>query len=838
MVPKRLMIFQLLALLIACPLVMGQPTSNQPAAKSKKPQANQPDKQKKAAASERQGIEFFEKKIRPVLANQCYECHSAKAESAEGGLVLDSREGIRRGGESGHAVVPGNLDESLILTALRHEDLQMPPEEKLSDQVIADFVRWIEMGAPDPREATAPLIRREIDFDEARQFWAFQPIASPQPPKSSAWARGDIDRFIEHQLQEAKLRPAADAQPHVLVRRIYFDLIGLPPTPEQVAQYVADPSPQATAELIDRLLDSPQFGERWGRHWLDVVRYAESTGMERNFTYPYAWRYRDYVISSFNEDKPFDQFCVEQIAGDLMPAKDPSQRRQQLIATGMLAIGTKSLNETNREKFAMDVVDEQIDVTTQAFLGMTAACARCHDHKFDPIPTKEYYALAGIFRSTTTLFGTGGNGNRNAGKLLAIAKDDSLVQVAPAGGNKRNQNNVKKFNNQLRAARKRLQQLQNAKKKNETQIARLEAQIKRLQRQIKQNKAPAAAAKTPDGALLVMAVQDGNASDTEVRIRGEANQRGDSVPRGFLTIATMHDPASIPEDGSGRMQLAEWMVDSSNPLTARVAVNRIWQHLLGQGIVPTVNNFGMSGERPSHPELLDYLAHDFQDNGWSFKHTIRQIMNSRVYQLSSSSSEKVEAVDPANRLFSHANQRRLEAEAIRDSLLFVSGELDLNPATGSIVEKVGNGNVGRTIQPNRLSTTDNKRSVYLPIVRGVVPEFLSVFDFPDPSIIFGAREVTTVPTQALYMMNSEFVLERSTKFAQRLLEQSELDQQQRIQTAFQWALGRQPTDVEANRLAKFIDSMCGEDADSEAREMAWASACQVLFASSEFRYVN
>ncbi|MDP6060650.1 MAG: PSD1 and planctomycete cytochrome C domain-containing protein, partial [Pirellulaceae bacterium] len=625
-------------------------------------------------------------------------------------MLLDTRESTRKGGESGHAVVPGNLKESLLINALRFEDFEMPPDEPLPESVIADFEKWIKLGAPDPREGKMPVVRKELDIEKAREFWSFSPIRKSSPPKieKKSWPRTDIDRFVLARLESKGLEPNMDADPRVLVRRVYFDLIGLPPTPEQVNEFIGDPSAAALEQLIDRLLDSPQFGARWGRHWLDVVRYGESTGMERNFTFPYAWRYRDYVIQSLNKDKPFDRFIAEQVAGDLLPADNNDQRNEQLIATGVLAIGTKSLNETNREKFVMDVVDEQIDVTTQAFMAFTVSCARCHDHKFDPIPNEDYYSLAGIFRSTETFYGTGKlNGNRQQGKLLALGPKD-VKPVATGGATGRKGNTTKKLANQLKAAQRRLQQLRKQASKNDAAAKRAtnaEAQVKKLQAQIRKSKRDAEAQTAkPDPAttVLVMAVQDAaDPSDTALRIRGEANERGDTIPRGFLTILTPEKAPEIESDTSGRLQYAQWITRPHNPLTSRVAVNRIWMHLFGRGIVATVNNFGATGERPTHPELLDNLAIEFVENGWSVKQLIRTVMNSRVYQLAGVSNAKAEEVDPDNNLLWRMNQRRLEVEAIRDSILMASGELDLSPGKGSIVESIGDGDIGRNLRPDQ-----------------------------------------------------------------------------------------------------------------------------------------
>ncbi len=406
------------------------------------------------AVDTREQEAFFETKIRPVLVEHCYECHSASSKEPKGGLLLDTREGIRLGGETGHAVVPGELEDSLILSAMRYEDFEMPPEEKLPDSVIADFERWIRMGAHDPRDGKSAMIRRDIDFDRARQFWSFQPISKPSVPmvEDADWLKSDIDAFVLSPLESKNIKPVDDATSHDLARRIYFDLIGMPPSPQQLDDFaaaMAQNADQAIETLVDSLLGSRHFGERWGRHWLDVVRYAESTGMERNGTFTRAWHYRDYVIDAFNSDTPYDQFIRQQIAGDLLPFESHPQRDRQLIATGMLALGPKSLNEPQKEKFQMDVVDEQIDVVSRAFLGLTASCVRCHDHKFDPIPQNEYYSLAGIFTSTETLYGTAKtNGNRNPGRLLAIAGDK--VMPAAVGGGAAGAGEEKKYRNQLK----------------------------------------------------------------------------------------------------------------------------------------------------------------------------------------------------------------------------------------------------------------------------------------------------------------------------------------------------------------------------------------------------
>jgi hypothetical protein len=801
------------------------------------------------AADEKAGIDFFEKHIRPVLVSKCYECHSSSSKEPKGNFLLDTREGIRMGGDSGAVVVPGELADSVLLEAIRWEGLEMPPEEQLPPETIAKFEQWIRMGAQDPRDGKAALIRRDIDFEKARNFWAFRAIANPQPPTvDSDWPRTEIDRFVARKQAERDVQPVKEASTQTLARRIYFDLVGLPPTPEQLSEFerrAEEGLADAVEKTVDELLASPHFGERWGRHWMDVVRYGESTGMERNATFPYAWRYRDWIIQAFNDNKPYDRFIKEQVAGDLLPHESPEQRRGQMLATAFLAIGPKSLNETNDEAFLMDVVDEQIDVTTRAFIGLTASCARCHDHKFDPVPQKEYYALAGIFRSTDTFYGTdASNGNRNPSRLLSVAADGTVSQIATKGTGKGSSAGA--IQKRLKAERAKLKRFETQLKKNpkakniSIQMKKSEDRVQQLKNRIKDQQAQAVT--TNDGHQTMAVLDAASPDDTQLRIRGEANDKGDTVERGFLTIGSVGHIPELDPSTSGRLALAEWLTQEDNPLTARVAVNRIWQHLFGRGLVATVDNFGANGDRPTHPELLDWLASDFKANGWSIKHTIRRIMTSRVYRLGSKRNSNAEAVDPANHLLWRANHRRLEAESIRDAMLVVSGLLDAEPGNGSVVMTAGNGIIGRNLQPDRLATSDTKRSVYLPIVRGYVPEILKVFDFPEPSMIYGTRDVTTVATQALYMMNSDFVTAQAEAFAERLLGEEDRSETSRVDRAWQMALARLPSEKERNEALSFIEQTSESFATSETENdrltKAWTSLAQSLFASAEFRYVE
>ncbi len=764
---------------------------------------------------------------------ECYECHSATAKEIKAGLTLDTRDGLRTGGDTGPAIVPGRPGQSLMIKALKHVDPErgMPPTKKLPAEVVADFERWISLGAPDPRDgAAAKAAKYEIDIEKGRQFWSFQPPKKAAVPtvKDAAWPRSDIDRYLLAALEAKGLQPVADAGPHTLVRRLYFDLIGLPPTPEQVesfvSQYGADPQ-AALAAAVDALLASPQFGERWGRHWLDVARYAESSGRAANFAYPHAWRYRDYVIGAFNADKPYDQFIREQLAGDLLSAKDDVQKAEFLVATGFLAVGPKAHDERNPRQFQMDVADEQIDATFQAFQGLTVACARCHDHKFDPFPQKDYYALAGIFRSTETCYGTIRVIQSNhPSPLITLPKDaDVTMPLEPLTAERRT--GIEK---QIQDVRDQMSNITGQ----DGFIRRifLQSRVSTLRSQLDLYEADG----TPKP--LAMGVRERRgASDSPVYNRGELNEPGETVRRGFPQVLTKNQPY-IGRGGSGRRELADWIASKDNPLTARVMANRVWLHLIGRGIVPTPDNFGASGLPPSHPALLDHLAQSFVENGWSVKKLIRSIVLSRAYQLSSQMDEKNFEADPDNVLVWRMPQRRLEAEALRDTMLALSGQLDLTPPKGSSVARGGEGNAsfrfrGRPGAGGDAAAAETHRTVYSAIVRDGLPETLTLFDFPDPSLIIGERATTTVPAQSLYLMNNPFVIRQAEALADRLLAGSG-DDAARVMRVYQLCYSRQPSSREVAAAQQFV----ADYGRRQPRRATWGALCQAMFASAEFAH--
>ncbi|MCP4189206.1 MAG: DUF1553 domain-containing protein [Planctomycetaceae bacterium] len=1051
--------------------------------------------------------EFFESRIRPLLATHCWDCHSV--DNAESDLRLDDRDAMIRGGTRGAAIDPGKPETSLLVHAIRHsERLQMPPKSKLGASQIADLVQWIKLGAPWPNHSpkAADAGQTPVDYqltDADQEFWAFRPPIEPSLPKvdDPTWVQSPIDRFILAGLESRQLRPSVITNKRKLIRRATFDLLGLPPRPEEVADFLSDNRPGAFARLVDRLLSSPRYGERWGRHWLDVARYADSNGLDENLAFGNAYRYRDYVIRSLNADKSFDRFVVEQIAGDLLETSQLSAPFDPIIATGFLSLGAKMLAEDDPVKMEMDIIDEQVDTIGRAFIGLTLGCARCHDHKFDPIPITDYYSIAGIFKSTKTMehFNVVAKwqehelatqhyleqkslhdqqvtrlqvdmdhqvnlANEKTIKLakkhlgdylLAAARLEiihrHLDQVTPFGKDtKSSENDALKIDEQALPANHLLLEAEDFKRGNlrkdsdnygpsigvlvnqgqrpnkveyeieiesaawyqlELRYAALESRPCLLTINDKHFELPIAAQVTggwyPDHqawhaeALIylragknVLRLEQPNAfphidklllipipsdeiidispinpayqvipdlvaqwrqylkksstqsapispllqwpdtvtdlqswatayrdkirvwqSTTEstpahadspewqallddpqgpfampaelmpfypepsqqavkaardrlqetkktapaipaamgvseveqpenlrVHLRGSHLTLGRETPRRFLRVIPSTHKFRIPENQSGRLQLAAWLTDPSHPLTARVIVNRLWQWHFGQGLVASPNNFGRLGQRPSHPDLLDWLALQLIKSKWSIKTMHRLMMNSATYQMSSQTNQSATEKDPENRLLSQFNLRRLEAEEVRDSVLAVSGNLDfamggthLTTANRAYVTSTAN------VSPKVYDT--HSRSVYLPVVRSALYEVLQSFDFPDPSVTTGKRQSTTVAPQALFMMNSDLVAQQAAQLARNLLQQKTNNDRARIDTAYALLYSRPPNEAEIDSALHFIERYLDHLSDSQldtttAKTRAWQSLCRALMSANEFIFVE
>jgi hypothetical protein len=753
-----------------------------------------------AQLPEAQQLAFFESKIRPVLVEHCYKCHSSTSQKLKANLKLDSRADMLKGGDSGPAIVPNDPHKSRLIEAIgyKNDELQMPPKGKLPDAVVQDFQSWIKMGAPWPAEkvvaAPAKGSAKSLDYDKIRrEHWAYQPITSPNLPqvKTSNWPRTDIDRFILTKLEEKDLSAAKPASPEVLVRRVYYDLIGLPPTIQELDEFLNDKSSDRVEKLVDRLLASPRFGERWGRHWLDIARYADSTGGSRSALIHEAWRYRDYVIGAFNRDKPFNHFIREQIAGDLMATEDDAQKREHLIATGYLGIGPKNLDNTDKDALRMDVVDEQIEAVSRGILAVSVACARCHDHKFDPIPTADYYALAGIFRSTYSFVNPG---NVSLTFLKPLPGLDTQAEAR-----KEHEKQVKTLTDQIAKLKK--------EKADAAQIKKLESQLADLKK------------KAPPAPPQCVAVEDQKkVEDVFICIRGNVHSPGPIVPRGFLSVVNVADVPTINPKQSGRLELADWLTRPDHPLTTRVIVNRVWHHLVGFGLVRTTDDFGTTGESPSHRELLDHLATTFVADGWSIKRLIRRVILSQTYQMSSETNPAAAKVDPENRLLWRMNRKRLDAESLRDSILQISGQLD--PAAG-----------GPSIRGDDEFTykfETNRRTVYVPVFRYKLHEIFEIFDFADPNLVIGQRSSSTLATQALFLMNSPFIIEQSRRAGDALIKQPGLSDDQRLDFAYRQVLLRAPTPREREVSLQYLSQNPND----------WAAVYQVLFSCLDFRYLN
>lgn len=900
------------------------------------------------SSSNSQKLEFFENHIRPFLIEHCIECHSTA--DPNGGLRLDSRSGWMAGGDSGSAIEPGDAYHSRLITAIRYDDpnLQMPPSGPLPKAEVKLLEQWIADGAFDPRELAAenPSAQKRptgMSPDEGRQFWSFQPVQQPTVPDLQAdpWIRNPIDAFVREQTNSNNLTPAPESDRSTQIRRITYNLIGLPPTPAQLTAFLADTRPDAYERLVDALLDSPQYGERWGRHWLDVARYADSNGLDENLAFGTAWRYRDYVINSFNSDKPFDQFIVEQIAGDLLPTINQETK----TATGFLVLGAKVLAEPDREKLTMDTIDEQVDTVGKAFLGLTLGCARCHDHKFDPILQSDYYALAVIFKSTKTFGDTNFGAIKhwhehpfateaerqeiaqvkneiaakkaaaNSFKSQAMAKVRTTAQanaanylaasaLIPAGASLVEVSKVADqfqlhprilhhcrthldFNrgqpffaqwHQLIEAAYSPEQLQTHYSEIFSQAKATEGKPQAANKSSDANLSDAqldlvqhawnalndasgflAVPPQPEFALDLETLEqyytlleearifESSAPDLPsamgvseaqtltslpIHIRGSHRNLGEPIERRFPKVfdGSISTPV-FPRHQSGRLELANWIASTSNPLTARVIVNRVWRWHFGTGLVETTENFGVMGDAPSHPRLLDWLAHHFMESGWSIKHLHRLILNSSTYRQSSLHplDGQQSQIDPENKTLWKFPLQRLDAEQIRDAILFSGNRLDQS-TFGKTVPLRNRQFVFDHTSIDHTRYESLRRAIYLPVIRNNVYTFFEQFDFPDPTTPTGNRHATVVAPQALLLLNDNLVVDAAEDFATRVCRDAK-SQEDRIGLAYEIAFSRPPTAAELDTAKDFIG-----DATDDSH--AWSLFCHGLLASNEFIYLR
>jgi len=774
-------------------------------------------------------LAFFEQKIRPLLINRCYECHSAESTELGGGLLLDSQRGLLVGGDNGLPVLPNSPEQSTLLKAVSYSEasLQMPPDAQLSQDEVADLRHWISMGAPDPRnEDTVAKYRKltAIDWDDARDFWSLQPITKPKVPLVSqeGWASNPIDQFILSSMESHELEPVGTSGRETLIRRATYDLTGLPPTPEEIDVFVNDELPDAYPQLVDRLLASNHYGERWGRYWLDLVRYSDTAGDNSDFPIPQMVLYRDWVIRAFNRDLPYDQFVRQQLAGDLISSTSVEDKYEKLIATGYIA---------NSRRFGSRVddypqhltIEDTIDNVGRVFLGATINCARCHDHKFDPFTAADYYALYGIFSSTQYPW-PGIELEQKQRDLIPLADESTVFEAMKS---------------------RRIEQL------------RLDGIVQDLERQLNgagkdtpawnildtqfndAKKVAEAHAKSSLPFDNAYAVCDANQiQDAAIQLKGNPLKLGETIPRRFLSVLG-GQPLEKENFSSGRLQLADWIMDATNPLATRVIVNRVWLSHFGKGLVPTPNDFGRQGQRPSHPELLNWLAISFRESGYSIKVLHKQIMLSSVYQTASQTNGFSTESDPTNVWLSSFPRRRLDAESIRDTLLMLGGTLNLAPGGSHPFPPQSDWKFTQH-NPFKATYESDHRSVYLMTQRTQRHPFLAIFDGPDPSVSTPQRLTSTTPIQSLYFLNDPTVHNQAARFASRILASGE-DDRSRIRFAFRHAIGRDASENEAKQLIEFIrisKSLPVNAGSDLAIKGPWEAIVRVIFRLNEFVYVD
>lgn len=752
---------------------------------------------------------FFEKKIRPVLVEHCYKCHSLESGKEKGGLLLDSKEAMLRGGDSGPAIVPNEVEKSLLIEAIRYTnvDLQMPEKKQLSKEIVADFEVWVQTGAFDPRvgqkNVDKKVVLNERMQDGRRDHWSYQPMINYRVPetKNKRWGHNEYDSFILAKLEEHDLQPALKANPESLLRRLSLDLVGLPPSLEKLEAFRIDPSLQNYQEIVDDYLASPQFGIKWSRFWLDLARYSETAGGGRSYPIPSAWRYRNYVIDAFNQDMPYNQFLREQIAGDLLSFDNSEQQSRQLTATGFMVLGAKPLDQADKEQLLYDHIDEQLDTLGKVTMAMTFGCARCHDHRFDPVTERDYYRMAAIFANS--------NGLQN---MLISRLNDQALPGATAETSEKAKQNTEEFRKILGDLAAISVGIQSGKKGLDEKKRKLELNFSQLLQQDSEMK-------------KVLALSDKSKMEPGyIRVRGQASRIGASVDRGGpLELINNLLPESVPENQSGRLQLAEWIVSPKHPLTARVMVNRVWAQLFESGLVVSLDNFGMTGEKPSHAELLDYMALDFMRNNWSFKKLVKKIVLSASYQMSTVQDKamlsKSSLIDPGNRYLSYYPLRRMKAEALRDSILTISGDLDDREVEG--------------ILPYSELQSSRNRSVFLPTLREEGRNhLLDVFDFPDAAASMGKRNSTNLPSQALYLLNSPFIQEQAGKTAQRIIKETEgKSNAERLNLLSQLIYARPLLSKELILYQAHLQQM-------PEKQTAWTMVVHTMLCSVDFRFLN
>jgi hypothetical protein len=793
--------------------------------------------------------QFFEMKIRPLLSEHCFRCHGEKKH--KGSLRLDSRSAMLTGGDSGPAMVPGHPEKSLLLKAIGYEDqeLKMPPPGKLTKEQIADLTQWIKAGAPWPGEDKGGTIVRKGEFqitDKDRAHWSFQPPKRPAVPavKNAKWVANPIDSFILAKLEAKDLEPNPPASKLELVRRVFYDLTGLPPTPADVEAFLADNSPTAYENLIDRLLTSPHYGEKWARHWLDLVRYAETNSYERDNPKPNVWRYRDYVIGAFNKDMPYDLFIRQQIAGDELAPDDP----EAIIATGYYRLGIWDDEPVDRLQAFYDGLDDIVATTGQVFLGLTVDCARCHNHKIDPIAQKDYYRLLAFFRNINHYKNGGPTDEKPL--LVGAAKQAYEQRVAELQKQRDQiQADISTIEKEFRAA------YMPEKKNSKADLAKLivtegpkllgKDRIAEYQK-LKKNLEKLKNQKVPAEMALCVTEPGPVVPDTFVLLRGNPNVKGDKVKPGFPFVFGVADPV-IPEPKPGakssgqRLVLANWLASKDNAMTARVMINRIWQQHFGRGIVRSSNDFGFQGMRPTHPELLDWLASEFVDRGWRLKSMHKLIMMSNAYKMSTKANAKALAADPVNDLFWRFDMRRLTAEEIRDSILAVSGNLNLKMFGPAMYPEIPKEVLAGQSVPGRgwgksSPQEQARRSIYIHVKRSLLYPILESFDLAEPDRTTPVRFSTTQPTQALLMLNSEFLNQQAAIFAQRVQKEAGKETGAQVRLALSLATQRVPNDAEIRRGVDLIQALQTEDGLSP--DAALKCFCLVVLNLNEFIYLD